>query len=96
MRLAVPMFTPLHNWRRNCKAQRGPMDVDFDAARCCGDFGDGEPTLEVDPMHSFYCRHRWRRVKDRHDRAAKVLCQRRDALPGVKASLEPRVGGGDP
>ena len=92
LRFGVPSVMPLAHWRCNCSSHGGPRHSEFAVQTLAANAPDhGGRTFALEPMHGLYCRRRWKRVTTRHDNIRNSLRTALAKIPGVQATLEPRV-----
>jgi hypothetical protein len=48
-------------------------------------------TFAEEPLHGLYCRRRWKRGTNRHDKIRDALCRELQRFQEVQATIEPRV-----
>ena len=101
LRFGVPCVMPLGQWRCNCTGQGGPRHGTWTERIVEGNVDDQQAraSFAEEPLHGLYCRRRWMRVTYRHDSIRDALWNALKRIPGVQATLEPRVttplGSGD-
>ena len=83
----------LAQWQCNCTDHGGSRLSAWAERIVEGNEPDQQarPSFAEEPLHGLYCRRRWMRVTYRHDGIRDALSRALQRIPGVQATLEPRV-----